>query len=153
MTVRPDIIEQLKLLSGLPSLAGTLAGEAAAEIERLRGEVARLSLPADAAQTIKEARDVIAACYAAGFLDDAGNVRKVLGTLPVTADGVIVCPGAVVWPHPDVQVDGEEGGVVEYGIRDDAMGYEISGSEWEPSKCYASRESARAAAEEGGGKL
>jgi len=42
-------------------------------------------------------------CRAAGFIDDAGNVRKVLGTLPLTVDGAVVGNGSVVWgiaPHP-----------------------------------------------------
>ena len=33
-------------------------------------------------------------CRAAGFIDDAGNVRKVLGVLPLTGDGCVVGSGA-----------------------------------------------------------
>jgi hypothetical protein len=39
------------------------------------------------------------------IIDDQGNVRKVLGTLPVTRDGVIVMPGQKVygdWGAPHV---------------------------------------------------
>ena len=32
-------------------------------------------------------------CHAAGFITDSGEVRKVLGTLPLTRDGVIVGQG------------------------------------------------------------
>jgi hypothetical protein len=35
-------------------------------------------------------RATLAACKKEGFLDENGNVRKVLGTLPVTADGYVV---------------------------------------------------------------
>jgi hypothetical protein len=33
------------------------------------------------------------------ILDDQGVVRKVLGTLPITADGAVACEGATTW-HP-----------------------------------------------------
>jgi len=40
-------------------------------------------------------------CRERGLIDDAGNVRKVLGTLPITADGVVVGDvpdnGAELW--------------------------------------------------------
>jgi len=40
-------------------------------------------------------------CRERGIIDDAGNVRKVLGTLPITADGVVVGDvpdhGAELW--------------------------------------------------------
>ncbi len=35
----------------------------------------------------------------AAFADEKGEPRKVLGTLPVTADGYIACQDSVVW-HP-----------------------------------------------------
>jgi hypothetical protein len=34
------------------------------------------------------------------ILTDEGQVRKVLGTLPLTGDGCVVCPGAFVWVMP-----------------------------------------------------
>ena len=33
-------------------------------------------------------------------IDDTGTVRKVLGTLPITADGCVVMPGGFVWLMP-----------------------------------------------------
>jgi hypothetical protein len=36
-------------------------------------------------------------CRAAGYIDDAGNVRRVLGKLPVTADGAIIGSMGEVW--------------------------------------------------------
>jgi hypothetical protein len=38
-------------------------------------------------------------CKAAGFIDDKGEVRKVLGTLPTTADNHIVGANCTIW-HP-----------------------------------------------------
>lgn len=35
-------------------------------------------------------------CRERGFIDEAGNVRKVLGTLPLTADGCVIGEGARV---------------------------------------------------------
>ena len=74
------------------------------------GEKARISIPADplrdddirliayikqSAAEIERLRSVVEQCKP--FLDDAGNVRKVLGTLPITADGVIIGSGGEVW--------------------------------------------------------
>lgn len=36
-------------------------------------------------------------CRERGFIDDAGNVRKVLGTLALTADGCVVGRGAAFY--------------------------------------------------------
>jgi hypothetical protein len=38
-------------------------------------------------------------CKAAGFIDEQGEVRKVLGTLPITADGAIANADSYVY-HP-----------------------------------------------------
>lgn len=43
-----------------------------------------------AADHIEKLEATIAACKEAGFVDENGNVRKVLGTLPVLASGEIV---------------------------------------------------------------
>jgi len=39
---------------------------------------------------VRELEATLAACKKAGFIDENGNVRKVLGTLPVTADGCLL---------------------------------------------------------------
>jgi hypothetical protein len=49
---------------------------------------------------VRELEATLAACKEAGFIDENGNVRKVLGTLPVTKDGVIAMPGTEVF-HPN----------------------------------------------------
>lgn len=40
---------------------------------------------------------IIAEAHAAGLVNAAGEVVKVLGTLPVTADGAIIGDGAFCW--------------------------------------------------------
>lgn len=57
-------------------------------------DVVRIDDPA-----IVQALAVRKACHEAGLLDEHGNLRKIVGTLPVTADGVVVMPGQRVW-HP-----------------------------------------------------
>lgn len=63
--------------------AGFDAGQAATSktIAELQAHVAAL-------------RTTVDQCRAAGFIDDAGNVRKVLGVLPLTGDGCVVGSGA-----------------------------------------------------------
>lgn len=54
----------------------------------------------EAAQArIASLESTIAACKAAGFVTESGEVRKVLGTLPITADGYGVCANCTIW-HP-----------------------------------------------------
>jgi len=70
--------------------------KALAEAELMRREVATLmGLLSESGEIIRRASGVIEACNAAGFLDGAGNVRKVLGKLPLTADGCVIGMGAV----------------------------------------------------------
>ncbi len=60
---------------------------------------------------LSAANATIAACKAAGFIDELGEVRKVLGTLPLTADGCVIglgefpmwCIGTVTRGGDDVQ--------------------------------------------------
>lgn len=44
-----------------------------------------------------EAADIIRKAHAAGFVTDDGEVRAVIGTLPVTADGYVVAHGTELW--------------------------------------------------------
>jgi hypothetical protein len=58
------------------------------------GEHVAVTLAMEAAKQLAAANATVDKCKAAGFIDEQGNVRKVLGTLPITADGVVVgCPG------------------------------------------------------------
>jgi hypothetical protein len=41
--------------------------------------------------------EILEKCLAAGFIIDSGEVRKVLGTLPLTADDVICGIGSIVY--------------------------------------------------------
>jgi hypothetical protein len=78
------------------------------------------------------------------IIDDKGTVRRVLGTLPVTADGSIACQDAVVW-HP---INGACYPVPD-GLNVAAKVY--GGSTLVPvSECFATREAAEAAREAGG---
>lgn len=63
---------------------GELLKEAAAEITRLRARVAELE-------------KIEAEAKAAGLIGPDGRVRKVLGTLPIAADGFILGRKADVW--------------------------------------------------------
>ena len=94
----------------------------------------------------------------AGFVRDAEGVdRRVLGTLPVTADGVVVLPGSKVWPRADLFVCNvpentdwtveEEAGVVALSLR-----AECDIEDWDVTKCYSTPEAARTAAEAAAGK-
>lgn len=44
----------------------------------------------ETADALRDTASILAQCRAAGFIDADGNVRKVLGTLPFTADGCVV---------------------------------------------------------------
>ncbi len=44
-----------------------------------------------------QAATIIRQCRERGFIDEKGNVRKVLGTLPVTADGYLAGSAAELW--------------------------------------------------------
>lgn len=78
-------------------------------------------------------------CHAAGFITDSGEVRKVLGTLPLTADGAIVTPDGFVWhdrPH----------GVIGWRVLvmySNGPHHREFDPEW--SGCYSTREAAEAA--------
>ena len=66
--------------------AGFEAGQASANktISELQAQVAALKATVDQ-------------CRAAWFIDDAGNVRKVVGTLTLTADDMIAGAGCELW--------------------------------------------------------
>ena len=126
--------------------AGFEAGQASASktIAELQAHVAALKATVDQ-------------CRAAGFIDDAGNVRKVLGTLPLTADGCVATINGTYYTPPDGDPDGICGmaawaeGNAPVGRR---LGFRVSylGADrtWNSNECYSTREmaeSARKAAE------
>lgn len=100
--------------------AGFAAGQASANktIAELHAQVAALKATVDQ-------------CRAAGFIDDAGNVRKVLGTLPLTADGCVVGMGI----HSQFRVGGLSG----------AVNLRLEGSTQGHGDWYSTREAAEAA--------
>lgn len=82
---------------------------------------------------IQQLESTIAACKAAGFVTESGEVRRVLGQLMLTAEGHIVADGGRVY---FVGSDGET--VVEW----DASG---TGDHIPVEVCYSSRAAAEAA--------
>ena len=92
------------------------------------------------AAKVRELEATIAACKEAGFVDENGNVRKVLGTLPVTADGCVVGIGDSVWNcdqwsnHAKVLYREDSG----YGA--------VFHTQWRPIEvCYSTRSAAEKA--------
>jgi hypothetical protein len=79
---------------------------------------------------------ILRECRAAGFITEDGEVRKVLGTLPVTADGYVACQDCVIW-HP---TDGACYPVPD-GLNVSAKVY--GGARLVPTNdCYSTREAA-----------
>lgn len=102
-----------------------------------------------------QALAIASAAREAGMVDEHGRFRKVLGTLPITADGCVVGEGVVLY-HPEepyeASLPAECNSVffdTEYaGAEGDAVGG------WRDVRlCYSNHEAARSAAEaaKGGG--
>lgn len=98
-----------------------------------------------------------AALAKAGLLDENGNLRKIIGTLPVTADGCaiglggncyVLYEGDVLECGPIGIFDEDDGCGVIITLRD-VSGFEY---EWEPQQMFSTREAAEAAAQAAGGK-
>ena len=79
------------------------------------------------------------------IIDDAGVVRKVLGVLPVTADGCVAAPGGVIWPQ--LLIDNDEGGRVAWSLYDICTGDTCDDGEWLADKCWSTKDAAEAAKE------
>lgn len=79
------------------------------------------------------------------IIDDAGVVRRVLGVLPVTADGCVAAPGGVIWPQ--LLIDNDEGGRVAWSLYDICTGDTCDDGEWLADKCWSTKEAAEAAKE------
>lgn len=77
---------------------------------------------------------------AAGFADEKGEPRKVVGTLPVTADGCIVGNHTKLWINNVGYVSSLR--VDNIGCSDRDGGDEAF---WEAGECYSTREAADAA--------
>lgn len=59
---------------------------------------------------IKWAHSIIRAAYSAGFIDDECNVLRVLGKLPITADGCVIPSFSELWfidRHATKNADGD----------------------------------------------
>jgi hypothetical protein len=96
---------------------------------------------------IVEALAIAQAARDAGMVDEHGRFRKILGTLPITADGVVVVPSedAEAW-HPDETGAGyyeRDTGRCEWSIRRDDGGYDYRCRPIED--CYSTRSAAEAA--------
>lgn len=94
------------------------------EIARLTAEVERLRANNQALQD-------------AGLLDAQGNLRKIIGTLPVTADGVLAGTGGIVYVN--TCSDGTQMDCVGRATCDDYDAHYIE-------DCYSTREAAERAA-------
>jgi len=84
------------------------------------------------------------------IIDDQGNVRKVLGTLPVTADGCVVGHGVkLYWCEEPYEISHYETDFDGVWFEDHATDYygEAVGKDEPISKCYSTKEAAEAAAE------
>lgn len=111
------------------------------------------------AKRFRKASAIASAAREAGMVDETGRFRKILGTLPVTADDVIVLPGAKVWPRADLWIfndefnenwtPDEESAEVKLTLASDA---ELD--DWDVTTCYSTPDAARSAAEaaKGGGE-
>jgi hypothetical protein len=116
-------IEELdKLASHLMPSAARLMREAATELRRLR------ALESEA--------------IAAGFIGEDGEVRKVLGTLPLTADGCIVGNHITLWINDVGEVASLRVDNIGCSERDG-----LDGAFWEAGECYSTPEAARDAKE------
>ena len=102
-------------------------------------------------RAIVQALAVRKACHDAGLLDEHGNLRRIIGTLPVTADGVIFG----LWCNCYATHEGDLLECGPIGIRDDDDGVgvvvtlrDVSGYEHErePQQLYSTREAAERAA-------
>ena len=90
---------------------------------------------------VRTAARLLRECHAAGFITDSGGVRRVLGTLPLTADGCIACQDSVIW-HP---TDGACYPVPD-GLNVSAKVY--GGARLVPTnECFKTREAAQTARE------
>lgn len=81
--------------SEITDMAAWLRGRA-----RIESEVCGDSRPNsfdEAADTLEAWAATISQCRAAGFLDENGAVRKVLGTFQLTTDGAIACEEGPCW--------------------------------------------------------
>jgi len=79
-------------------------------------------------------------------LTDDGKVRKVLGTLPLTADGCVVGEDAVCWRDKSRSLTGEvrqDSLVLCWGVYEMGNGIRTSAASW-----YSTREAAEAASKE-----
>jgi hypothetical protein len=95
------------------------------------------------AQALAQREAEVRAEYAA-FADEHGKPRKVLGTLPVTADGYVMGFTARIWVN-DV-------GEVKAGLADMPGWTETEESDeafWPFHECYSTRDAALAARKEG----
>ena len=101
-----------------------------------------------------EAVRILRECKAAGFVTAEGEVRKVLGTLPLTADGCVAEYGRTYWCWCHVPVfDGTSVGpsswridVVEKTLESCDPCEEYIGDYTKyPPACYSTREAAEAA--------
>ncbi len=95
-----------------------------------------------AVQEIERLRKIEADAKAANMIGPDGNLRKVLGTLPMTADGAILGWGS----YPLSIIRGHRGIVETYGSANSDQGW--SGpTQWsEPEDCYSTPEAADEAA-------
>ncbi len=81
------------------------------------------------------------------IIDDTGTVRKVLGTLPLTADGCVI--GPVEGTYARVWNNDQWSNNAELYIRDDGRWGAMFGPQWRPLECcYSTREAAEAARKE-----
>lgn len=101
------------------------------KVSRLEAEVAALNAK-------------LAACALAGFIDERGEVVKVVGKLRKTKDGAIVLPGEWVSLDPSVNMSGRYRVSVEYTVPVAVPDLEGGYRDLTVEECVAAAESAAA---------
>jgi hypothetical protein len=96
---------------------------------------------ADYQDAVDKAFAIIEAAHAAGFVSDEGEVRKVLGTLPLTADGCLYAHHSRY--DPPVYGITRAGKVVPAAVRAFPVPDDVA---FGPGQCYSTKEAAEAAA-------
>jgi hypothetical protein len=136
---------------GLPVCQKGLGESQARQLESLLNSAFAAALAQGEAERARLREALEAKVPPGHILDDTGTVRKVLGSLPMTADGCVVVAGATVY----CPLGGEcknvcwdayclcKNGCYDEGCQGDSS----SGTHWRFEKCYSTQALARTALE------
>ena len=120
--------EAMEIAAGIYSSKVTeIAAECIAESSMHESDKAVLS------SRLRGLQRVYDQCRAAGFIDDNGAVRKVLGELPITGDGCVIGTNAVLWSWWQPQFTDDEG-FAQCSVTNGVVS--------SPGGCYSTKEAA-----------